>query len=139
MHFGDFEVLLYQSQFLRPYWPNQATHRSPRHKKIKSIRYFIFFLNFDLDKGGASALLSSSLVAPLGGVVAKLYGDPTIFPTPKVWRPEIKMSKWKSNQKGYVKKLTYYADGRKAFFTRKIRQYFKNSKSFNTFCIGIWI
>jgi len=42
-HLTDFEVLLYHSQFLRRYWPNHATHRSPRHKKIKTIRYLIFF------------------------------------------------------------------------------------------------
>jgi len=61
----NFEVLLYHSQFLRLYWPNHATHRSTRHKKIKTIRYFIFFVNFDMDKGGASAPLAPSLVAPL--------------------------------------------------------------------------
>jgi len=40
-------------------------HLGARHKKIKTIRYFIFFLNFDLDKGGASAPLAPSLIAPL--------------------------------------------------------------------------
>jgi len=32
---------------------------------IKTIRYFILFLNFDLAKGGALAPLAPPLVAPL--------------------------------------------------------------------------
>jgi len=39
--------------------------RTLRHKNIKTIQYFIFFLNFDLTKGGASDPLAPSLVAPL--------------------------------------------------------------------------
>jgi len=64
MHLGKFEVLLYHSRFLRPYWSNHATRRSLRHKKIITIRYFIFFLNFDLDKGGASAPLTPPWLRP---------------------------------------------------------------------------
>jgi len=38
---------------------------SETQKKIKTIRYFTFFLNFDLAEGGTSALLASPLVLPL--------------------------------------------------------------------------
>jgi len=33
-------------------------------KKIKTIHYFIFFLNFDLAKGGTSAPLAPSWLRP---------------------------------------------------------------------------
>jgi len=39
--------------------------RSQRNKKDQTFRYFIFFLNFDLAKGGASAPVVSFLVVPL--------------------------------------------------------------------------
>jgi len=41
---GDFEVLLYHSRFLRLYWPNHATHRSPKHTKIKLSDILSFLL-----------------------------------------------------------------------------------------------
>jgi len=68
-HLGDFEVLLYHCQFLRLYWQNYFTHRSPRHKKIKLSDILSFFVNFDLDKGGASVPFAPSLVAPLSAVL----------------------------------------------------------------------
>jgi len=37
-------------------WPNYATSNHWDTKKIKTIRYFIFFLNFDLANGRVSAL-----------------------------------------------------------------------------------
>jgi len=46
--------------------------QSPRHKKIKTIRYFIIFLNFDLAKRGFDLTLSPlahPLVAPLLTVI----------------------------------------------------------------------
>jgi len=40
--------------------------RSPKHKKIKTVRYFILFPIFDLSKwGGVSAHSAPTLVAPL--------------------------------------------------------------------------
>jgi len=36
-----------------------------RHKKYQNYPIFIFFLNFDLGKGGFAAPLAPSLVAPL--------------------------------------------------------------------------
>jgi len=39
--------------------------KSLKHKNTKTIRYFIFFLNIDLAKGGASAPLAPFLFASL--------------------------------------------------------------------------
>jgi len=50
--------------FLTINWPNQQLQIIER-QKIKTFQYFILFLNLDLAKGGASALLALSLVAPL--------------------------------------------------------------------------
>jgi len=42
-----------------------ATSDHYNTKKIKTIRYFMFILNFDLAKGGGSAPLAPPLVARL--------------------------------------------------------------------------
>jgi len=50
----------------------QLQIRLLRHKNIKTIRYFIFFLNSDSAKGGASAPLAPPPVAPLLTIVVTL-------------------------------------------------------------------
>jgi len=49
-------------------WPNQATSDHCDTQKIKTIRIFIFFLNFDLAKEGASALLAPPPGCALDGI-----------------------------------------------------------------------
>jgi len=53
------------------HWITQL-HVTETQKKIKTIRYFIFFLNFNLAKEGASARLTPSLVAPLIVILLRL-------------------------------------------------------------------
>jgi len=58
-HFGDVVNILNRKL------AKSHNFRSLRHKKIKTIQYFIFFSEFDVAKGGASVPLSPPLVAPL--------------------------------------------------------------------------
>jgi len=49
---------------------------SLKHKKIKTIRYFIFFLNFDLAKGAAEPALRGSQggqAPPFGGLAPAYF------------------------------------------------------------------
>jgi len=60
-----FKICVLKTKFLDQNWPNHATSNHWNTKKIKSIRHFAFFLNFDLAKRGTLAPLASSLVASL--------------------------------------------------------------------------
>jgi len=74
-----FEVLLYHSQFLRLYIGQITQLQITEMQKVKNYpTFYILFLNFNLAKGGASAPLAPSLVAPLGSVAQLLDFDFTL-------------------------------------------------------------
>jgi len=50
-HLGDFEILLFRSQFLRSYWPNHATHRGTKRSKLSDILSFFLILTWIREEG----------------------------------------------------------------------------------------